>query len=139
MRMVLDTNVLLVAIPKKSKFRPIFDAILNGKVEICFTTEILNEYAEKIEEKANSIVSNNVVELLLNLENAIKVEVYIRWLMIEKDMDDNKFSDCAVAAGIDYLVSDDSSFRILKTRKYPPIRVLTAEDFLSLLEKNDTL
>jgi uncharacterized protein len=78
MRMVLDTNVLLVAIPKKSKFRPIFDAILNGKVEICFTTEILNEYAEKIEEKANSIVSNNVVELLLNLENAIKVEVYIR-------------------------------------------------------------
>ena len=135
MRIVLDTNVLLVSIPKKSKFRPIFDAILSGKVEICFTTEILNEYAEKIEEKSNSTISNNVIELLLNLQNAVKVEVYIRWLMIDKDPDDNKFSDCAIAAGIDYLVSDDSCFRILKDREYPPIRVLTAQEFLTLLEK----
>ncbi len=30
MKVVLDINVLLVSIPKKSKYRPIFDALING-------------------------------------------------------------------------------------------------------------
>lgn len=30
MKVVLDINVLLVSIPKKSKYRPIFDALISG-------------------------------------------------------------------------------------------------------------
>ena len=32
LNVVLDTNVLLVSISKLSKYRPVFDAILNGKI-----------------------------------------------------------------------------------------------------------
>jgi len=47
MKVVLDTNVLLVAIARKSEFRLIFDAFLEEKITICVTTDILTEYEEK--------------------------------------------------------------------------------------------
>ncbi len=34
MKVVLDTNILLVSIPKKSPYRIIFDAVLAGKFEL---------------------------------------------------------------------------------------------------------
>ena len=41
MKVVLDTNVLLVSIPFGKRFYPIFDAFLNGAFDLCFTTDIL--------------------------------------------------------------------------------------------------
>ncbi len=43
MKVVLDTNVLLVAISRKSDYYSIFDAFLQGKFELCVTTDILDE------------------------------------------------------------------------------------------------
>lgn len=48
MKVVLDTNVLLVAIPFGTPYYPIFDAFLIGEFSICLTTDILDEYAEKL-------------------------------------------------------------------------------------------
>ena len=50
-RVVLDTNALLVSIGRKSKFRPIFDNLLNGKIHLIVTNEILTEYVEVLERK----------------------------------------------------------------------------------------
>jgi len=47
MRAVIDTNVLLVAISRKTKYYTIFNSFINGEYELCVTTDILNEYAEK--------------------------------------------------------------------------------------------
>lgn len=46
LRVVIDTNSLLVSIGKKSKYNSIFEAILNGKIKLLITNEILSEYAE---------------------------------------------------------------------------------------------
>jgi rRNA-processing protein FCF1 len=48
LKIVLDTNVLLVSISLKSKYRPIFDAFLSEEYELCVTTDILMEYEEII-------------------------------------------------------------------------------------------
>ena len=48
MRIVLDTNCLLVIVTKHSQFRIIFDSIINGKLNLIVTTEILLEYEEQI-------------------------------------------------------------------------------------------
>ncbi len=47
MKVALDTNILLVAISRKTPYYPIFDSLLNGNYELCVTTDILDEYAEK--------------------------------------------------------------------------------------------
>jgi len=59
MKVVFDTNVLLVSISKKSKYRPIFDSVLNGTIDLLITNEIISEYSEIIGRKTNEIVSNN--------------------------------------------------------------------------------
>lgn len=43
MKIVLDTNVLLVAISQRSPFHWILEELLGGTFTICFTTDILEE------------------------------------------------------------------------------------------------
>ena len=61
MRVVLDTNSLLASISKNSKYRPIFDGLLQGKFTLLITNEILTEYTEIIERKASPIVAANIL------------------------------------------------------------------------------
>jgi len=46
MKIVLDSNVLLVAIGKRSKYRPIWDAFVEGKYQLIVSEDILHEYEE---------------------------------------------------------------------------------------------
>lgn len=133
MKVVIDTNSFLVSIPKRSEFRPIFDAIINGDIQLLITTEMLNEYAEVFEWKMNAVVAHNILEMLLQLDNVQRVEVYYRWHLINKDADDNKFVDCAVSGSANYIVSDDRHYNVLKDIDFPSVQVIKTEDFLKLL------
>jgi putative PIN family toxin of toxin-antitoxin system len=135
MNVVLDTNALLVSIPSKSLYRPIFDALLNGKFNLVLSNEILSEYIEVIERKANAVVSNNIAEMLLNLDNLNKVEVYFEWKLIDKDADDNKYVDAAIAGAADFIVTNDQHFKILKSVDFPKVSVISIDEFLNLLGK----
>jgi len=86
---------------------------LNGKYELALSNEILSEYIEVLERKANTTVAVNIAEVLLNRENIIRTEVYFSWGLIKEDEDDNKFVDCAIAANAKYIISNDKHFSIL--------------------------
>jgi uncharacterized protein len=102
MKCVLDINVLLVAIPKNSQYRLVFDSLLAGDYFLLISNDILSEYTEIIESKTNVIVANNIAEMLLNLENVKKIDIYYEWKLIHKDPDDNKNVDAAISGGADY-------------------------------------
>ena len=104
---VIDTNCLLQIIAKKSPYRPIWDAFLEQRYQLCVTNEILDEYQEILEQQITSTVAENVVLLILNMSNVLFVDPHFRMELITTDPDDNKFVDCAFAAGADYLVSED--------------------------------
>ena len=95
MKVVLDTNVILVSIPRQSKYRSIFERILDGSFQLVISNDILNEYYEIIALKNNPVVAANVTELLINLPNVQKVNVYFNWNLIGVDQSDNKFVDAA--------------------------------------------
>ncbi len=111
MRVVLDTNVLLVAIPFHTPYYPIFRSFLNGEFSICVTTDILSEYSPDL----------------------VQVTNYFFWNLITTDPDDNKFVDCAITAGADFIVTNDQHFAILKMIDFPSIHVISAEDFVEML------
>jgi putative PIN family toxin of toxin-antitoxin system len=135
MRVVLDTNVLLVSIPKLSKYRPIFESLIGKKYTLIISNEILAEYEEIIAQKANESVAENIVKMLVTLSNVGKKEIYFRWNLIKSDEDDNKFADCAVAGNADYLVSNDHHFDVLETIDFPEIPLIDAEKFLEILKE----
>ena len=88
MKIVIDTTVLLMILPKLSKYRLAFDALISGKYTLALSNEILSEYVEKLEEKTTVSIANNVAELLNVLPNVEKTEIYYNWSLITKDDDD---------------------------------------------------
>jgi putative PIN family toxin of toxin-antitoxin system len=133
MKVVLDTSALIASFAKNSPFRPIYSALLEGKYELAVSTEILLEYAEKVEEKTTPSVSHNLLELLTVLPNVRLQEIFYNWNLIASDPDDNKFADCYIAASADYLVSNDRHFSVLKPDDFPPVQVIRMEAFMEVL------
>jgi len=139
LRIVLDTNILLVSVSSKSKYHWIFQKILNGTFDLYVTNEILAEYEEIIASKYNEVVAENVLRALLKLPNVHRQTVYYHWNLISVDPDDNKFADCAVSANAHYLVSNDKHFRVLGKIGFPKIEVLTMEAFEAIFNTRNII
>lgn len=103
---------------------------------LCVTTDIMDEYAEIIEQEMSVKAADDALEILASLRNLQTINKYYFWQLIEKDPDDNKFVDCYVAANADYLVSDDRHFRVLKDVPFPKVNVIGKDEFLEVLLKN---
>ena len=133
MKIVLDTNILLQAIAHSSRFRPIWSAFLNEFFELHVTAAILLEYEEKLSEKTSIQVALNIISLISEAPNAHFISVYYKWNAITADYDDNKFFDAAVAANVDYLVTNDAHFNKAKNLSFPKINIISPDEFLELL------
>ncbi len=139
MRIVLDTNVLLVSISSKSRYRPIFDFFLNEEFELCVSTDILLEYEEIIGAHMGENLAEYLLQLIENAPNVRWITKHFKWNLITADEDDNKFVDCAIAFNAKFLVSDDRHFKVLEQIPFPKVEVLTANEFKEIIkkEKND--
>ena len=130
---VIDTNCLLQMLSRRSPYRPIWDAFLGRRFILCVSNEILDEYQEIIEQETTAQIAENVVMLLMNSQNVTYVEPHFRLGLITADPDDNKFVDCAFAGGADFIVSEDSHFKVLARTPFPMFNVLTMDEFLTKL------
>lgn len=129
LNLVIDTNIFLVSIAKNFRYRWIYDALLNGKFNLLISTEILLEYEELFQIKYGvKYSSNKFAEFLLN-KNVLLISPSFRWQTIYPDLDDNKFVDCAIAGNADFIISNDTDFKILKTIDFPKVNVLKLDEF----------
>lgn len=133
MRIVLDTNILLVSVSAQSQSHWLYDEFLEGKYELSFTTEILAEYEEQFSQHWNVQAAEAIVASLLELPNAIPCTVYFHLNLIAADHDDNKFVDCAFASNATHLVTEDAHFNILKKTQFPNISVVSLKEFKQIL------
>ena len=132
-RIVLDTNCLLQSLPSKSPYHKIWTDILSGRISLCVNTEILDEYEEILSQKINSEVATNVVEAIARLHTTTYQEIYVHFGLIHDDEDDNKFADCAVASGAEFIVTNDKHYNILTKTPWPNIKVINVKEFIKLL------
>ncbi len=133
MKIVLDTNVLLVAIGKRSKYRPIWQAFLNGEIYLILSEEILHEYEEILNDHSAPGSAEIIMEIFIQSPNVIFKRVHYNWNAITIDPDDNKFFDAAVAGNVDYLVTNDKHFKDILNIDFPKVNVISAQDFLKLI------
>ncbi len=130
---VIDTNVLLVSISERSRFHWLYKVILEKKIIIAFTNDILIEYEEQISSHWNLNVATNVIRSIIELSTGKLTVAYFSLNLIKNDADDNKFVDCAFAANADYIVTNDRDFDILKTISFPSIKVVSMQQFKEIL------
>jgi uncharacterized protein len=134
MTIVLDSNVLLVAIGKRSRYRPIWEAFLNGSYKLVLSEDILFEYEEILLQHAASGAAEIVMEIFLESPDIIYQRVYYKWQAITNDVDDNKFFDVAIAANAEYLVTNDAHFNSAQKLGFPEVKIISAADFLEIIK-----
>jgi putative PIN family toxin of toxin-antitoxin system len=128
-RIVLDTNILIASIGRRSPFRWIFDGVINGTIILTLSTEILLEYEEVLGRKTTAEIAQNLTAFLTVSPFCETVEPYFNFGLIDADPADNKFVDCAIAAAADHLVSNDRHFNVLRTVDFPKVNILTLAEF----------
>jgi putative PIN family toxin of toxin-antitoxin system len=132
-RTVIDTNVLVSALSSKSQYHWLVELLLEEKLELSVTEEILLEYEEVLKVKYSDNVASNFLLALRELPNVFYSRVFFRWNLVS-DPDDNKFVDCYIASGAHYLITHDSHFSILKSVAFPKVNVVGIEEFKTSVE-----
>ncbi len=127
---VLDTNCLVQMLSVHSPYRSAWQAFRDGKYELCVTDDIVDEYEEIIERVANAAVAHNIVNAIIRSPYTRFFTPHFRFRLIEQDPDDNKFVDCAIVAGADYIVSEDAHFRVLEKIPFPKVNVIRLNQFI---------
>lgn len=134
MRIVLDTNCLLASLSKRGAFYNVWRGLQEGKYTLCVSNEILEEYEEIIAQKTTSVIASNVIQTLLNAPSVELIDAFFRFELIQKDPDDNKFVDCAIAGNATYVVSNDAHFDILKEIDFPKLILKSLQEFSAMLQ-----
>ena len=129
-QVVIDTNCLVQMISAHSPYRPAWQAFREGQYTLCVSNDILNEYNEILGRVANTAVAHNIVNAIVRSPYTRMLDPHFHFGLIEQDPDDNKFVDCAIIAGADYIVSEDSHFRVLSEIPFPNVNIIRMDEFL---------
>ena len=133
MRIVLDTNCLLVSVPEYSEYYWLWQSFCNQQMALCYTDEILNEYQEILSHHYSVAMAKYVIDAILNAPHAVPITVYYKWRLITVDHDDDKFVDCAISANANYIVTNDKHFNVLKDIDFPKINIVDIENFKNII------
>ena len=132
LRVVLDTNVLLVSFSEGSPFHWVFQAVASGRATLCLSTEIALEYEEVVADHMGREVADALMSFLDGTPFVSWTHTRYRWRLVPSDPDDDKFADCAVATGAT-IVTENRHFDALRSVDFPPVRVVGIEGFRELL------
>ncbi|RZK16436.1 MAG: putative toxin-antitoxin system toxin component, PIN family [Hymenobacter sp.] len=132
MRVVLDTNVLLVSVSSRSRLYWLYESFLASEFILCVTTEVLAEYAEIMTRHMGSEFCDATLDAITSAANTRFISPTYRFNLLN-DPDDNKFVDCAIAANAVCLVSHDRDFLPLRAIEFPKVAVVDTAGFRELL------
>ncbi len=130
---VIDTNVMMVALSPRSNLHWLYQAFINRMFRLVVSNEIVLEYEEQIRYRYDDSAVAEFLLILAEAPNVLHQEPYFKWQLITADKDDNKFSDTYISAAADYLVTHDKHFDILKAISFPVINVVNAYEFEKIL------
>jgi putative PIN family toxin of toxin-antitoxin system len=129
LHLVLDTNVFMVSLAPQYKYHWIYQCLIQDKFELALSNEILTEYNEQIVLRYGIERTEASLDYLLLLPNVTLTNPSFLWQLVENDKDDNKFVDCYFASQSDHIISNDRHLRGLVTNEFPPLSVLSYDDF----------
>jgi len=134
MRVVVDTNVFVSSFFGGTP-RKIVDLWKKGQITLCFSKPIVEEYVEVLRRLGlqDEIELNELVGLFAQGLGVLFSAKTPRLEIVDKDPDDNKFIECAVALNATYVVSGDKS--LLSVGAYMGISIATPKQFIDDLNQ----
>ena len=128
-KVVIDTNIFISSffggLPRK-----VIDEWKNGKIQLCLSQEIIEEYLEVLNRLGlrDILEIKKLTKLFAEGYNSIYTSKTPDINIVDDDPDDNKFIECAVALDCKIIISGDKHLR--KIKKYVDIEMLSPKEFL---------
>jgi len=130
MRVAIDTNVFISSFLGTGSPRKIIDFWKEGKITICISKQIIDEYVEVFEKLG--LRGEREVEEILQLFacsfNSLFAGKTPKLEVVEDDPDNDKFFECAVALKAKFIVSGNKT--VLELEEYLGIKVVSPNLFL---------
>jgi len=130
-RVVVDTNVFISSLLNtEGNPRKVIDLWRYEKVTLCVSREILAEYFAVLSRfgVSREPEGKEMLQLFQNRYNQVFLTSTPAISAIREDPADNKFIECAVAAGAKYIVSGDR--HLLNLKAFKGILILSPTEFL---------
>ena len=129
----IDTNVLPGMFGRAAPWLPLRNGLLARRFTWALSTEILLEYEEITAREMGAGAVERMMRFIEFVEQTRsvirRVSPSFRFHLITGDADDNKFADCAIAAGADYIITEDQHFEVMRGSGYQP-QPVTPEEFI---------
>lgn len=132
MRLVLDTNSLIQCVSRRSRYHDLWVSFIDGRNQLCVTTEILNEYVEILQRETTENFASIMLEVILNNPNTLFINIFYKFNLITADPDDNKFIDCAIAAQAKYIVTEDHHYDALRDLEFPKVDIIGLDEAMRM-------
>ncbi|MBI5877022.1 MAG: putative toxin-antitoxin system toxin component, PIN family [Chloroflexi bacterium] len=137
MRVVADTNTVISALLWHGAPRHVLDAARSGRIALFTSFALLEELQDVLARPKFSVrlhsadvAARDLVLGYAALATIVSPETITS--PVSRDRDDNIVLECAVAAGVEYIVSGDNDLRAMKA--YRGILIVSANDFAAQLE-----
>lgn len=134
-RAVLDTNVLVSALLFSGPASRLVHAWQTAQFRPVISPAILEEYLRVLAypkfHLTHEEIGGLIQEEVLPFVETTRAEA--RWLQPIRDPDDAKFLECAVAARVPWLVSDDAD--LLDLEEVESVQIVTVATFLPKLRR----
>lgn len=138
MRVVLDANTYVSAlISGKGNPGQIIRKWLSGEFEVLLSPAILDEVLRvtgysRVQKKYRQVKDNRLEFVELLSKQGIVIEPPNTLNVVKDDESDNRYIECAVAGGAQYLVTGDE--HLLALAEYQGIAILSPAAFMLLPE-----
>jgi putative PIN family toxin of toxin-antitoxin system len=134
MILCIDTNTVVQALAEHHPFHPILDTWVAGHLIWAVSTPILLEYEEVLTRLSGPARWRKLARLMdlaeLTSGNVLRVTPSFHFHIVTADPDDNIFTDCAITADADYLLTADAHFAPLAAAGYKP-RPISPQQFIA--------
>jgi len=135
MRVVIDTNIFVSSF-FGGKPRKIIDLWKEGKITLCLSKDILNEYIEVLHRIGlqDEVELEELLSLFAKSFNILFTTKTPRIKVVKDDPDDDKFIECAVALKAEVIITGDKAIEVIG--EYINIKILTPQQFLKIYKFN---
>jgi putative PIN family toxin of toxin-antitoxin system len=129
-KVVLDTNVLISGILFGGNPRQILELVIQGKIDAYISPAIFTEFREVLVRPKFGLTQEKCFSIAREIED-IFCFVFPRITvdLIKDDPDDNILLECALAAGVKYIITGDP--HLLKLGPFEKIKIISPATFVT--------
>ena len=134
-KVVIDTNIFISGFGWDAKPEEILKLLKQRCIINYISIAILNELKRVVSYpklKFSDLLQNRILEFVFFYSEIVEPTQHIS--PITKDPDDNKFLECAMAAGAEFIISGNP--HLINVIEYNAVKIVSAATFLNLVLKS---